>query len=889
MRLRDAFLLTAALCMLSALLGVIVLVVLYATNPQLLDSVALLERRAQGPTEIATVAPSATPLPPVVTPTPTAEPTPTWTVPSPTATEPPTHTPLPPTATHTPLPTPTSTLAPSATLTETVDPDGGIAQSVKPTPTTPPPAAARLARAHQAKRIGDYELARQEFGAALETTSDPGESAEALYELGVCASLDDAHQTAREVLARFVAAYPADHRVPAAYWFLAESSRALGDLDRAREEYQAYVERQDVLADLVHTRVGEIESALGDHVAAADAYQRALAYAPDLGQQYDLREQIGLAYADAGHYDEAIEWLTGIAERSVNVQRLARIWYQIGQVHRRAGREQEALDAFAQAVYGDPRAGYAYTSLIELLEARVLVDEFQRGLINYHAGSYVAAVAAFERYMNDTPDYDSDAHYYAALSHLSAGAYDLAVRECELALSRFPATISHWGELWLSRARALEGQDRPDDAVAAYLEFADAHPAHPLAADAYWEAAQLRAGQGRMGDAASLYTALADRHPNAERAPLARYRAGICRYRDQDLDAALAAWGELAGRYPATSEAVAARYWRGKVLWALGMEAEARGLLTGLAEEHPRHYYGLRAAALLASAGRIADWPAAPAAHHFSADEQLLRLEADAWLREWLNLPAELDPAVIPPEMAANLHLRRGIEFLTLGLRAAARDEFELLRRQVSQDPLALYRLALLTRDLGLYAPSLRAAIALVGLAPVASVLETPVLIQRLTFPTYFADLVVAESTAYQIDPLVMFALIRQESVFDDQITSWAGAVGLAQIMPSTGAWIAGQMPWPEYEERDLGRAYVNVRFGAWFLARILEMTDGDVWAALAGYNGGPTNSTRWLEASGGDPDLFLEVIDRDEPYLYVREIYRHYDVYVRLYGGAPR
>ena len=56
--------------------------------------------------------------------------------------------------------------------------------------------------------------------------------------------------------------------------------------------------------------------------------------------------------------------------------------------------------------------------------------------------------------------------------------------------------------------------------------------------------------------------------------------------------------------------------------------------------------------------------------------------------------------------------------------------------------------------------------------------------------------------------------------------------------------------------------------------------------AALAGYNGGPANSSRWLEASGGDPDLFVEVITRSEPQRYVRQIYRHYEVYVSLYGG---
>jgi soluble lytic murein transglycosylase len=161
-----------------------------------------------------------------------------------------------------------------------------------------------------------------------------------------------------------------------------------------------------------------------------------------------------------------------------------------------------------------------------------------------------------------------------------------------------------------------------------------------------------------------------------------------------------------------------------------------------------------------------------------------------------------------------------------------------------------------------------------------------PILIQRLAFPTYFADLVLKECAEYDLDPLLMFALLRQESVFDDQVISWAGAVGLAQVMPSTGEWIAEMMPWPEFTEEQLTRGYLNVKFGAWFLARILDSTEGSVIAALAGYNGGPANSSRWMEQAMGDPDLFVEIITRDEPQRYVREIYRHYDVYARLYAG---
>jgi soluble lytic murein transglycosylase len=230
------------------------------------------------------------------------------------------------------------------------------------------------------------------------------------------------------------------------------------------------------------------------------------------------------------------------------------------------------------------------------------------------------------------------------------------------------------------------------------------------------------------------------------------------------------------------------------------------------------------------------------------------------------------------------------MEMHTIGLHAQARDTFEALRKDIvenspsAQQPLDLYQLALVTRDLELYAPSMRAAIDLVVMAPETSVLDMPRHMQRLAFPAYYSELILAECATHGLDPLLMFALIRQESVFDSQAVSWAGATGLTQVMPSTGEWIAEMTAWPDYRQEHLRRAYLNVKFGAWFLARILDQTEGNVMAALAGYNGGPARAQGWLEQAGRDPDLFVEVITRDEPQRYVKLIYRHYDVYTRLY-----
>ena len=873
MKLRDLALVLVALALLSTIVGMAVLYRLYVWNqqPSATSGTQLVTEGEITPKPLALAAQAtSTPLPSLVTPTPS---------PSSTLTATPSNTPS-PTPTATPTPTHTPTLSP----------------------------AARLAGVQQDRRNGEYAVAQSELRNILQAPDAEWEAIEAAYQLGVVSYLDGEYQAAQEALSRFIEQHPVDHRIGAAHFYLAETLTRRGEYAAAIEHYRLYLERQDVLADLVYTRIAENHLALRSYPAAVDAFELALENAPDLGQQYDLREQIGITYSTWGRYEEAIPWFQEITELSQNVYRLARLWYRIGEAYRLAGQQEQALEAFAQAVNGDPRPGYAHMALVRLVDAGVKVNDYQRGLINYHVGSYDAAAAAFRRNIEARPDDDLEARYYLVLSYMGGGSLDLAIQACQEAIDRHLASealdsAARWGDMWLLKGQALVRQERTDEAIETYIRFAQAHPDHLQGAEARWRAAQLLEQAGHFGQAADQYTALADAHPNADRAPAARFQAGIARYRSGDIDAAQADWKELIHGSAASNgptppaESLAARYWLGKTLWSQGQIEQARLLLQTLANEHPRDYYGLRAKHLVENKGQAGQWYVAaqpgalPANLHLTSDEQAEKQEAENWLRNWPDARAQRDLRrdlrTVSADLAGHLLFRRAVEMNTLGLRSAARDTFEQLRHEIAGDALALYEFALTTRDLELYAPSLRAAIDLIVLAPETSVLDMPRLIQRLAFPTYYADLVLAECATHSLDPLLMFALIRQESVFDAEATSWAGAVGLAQVMPSTGQWIAEMIAWPEYSHEALQRAYLNVKFGAWFLARILDQTGGNVMPALAGYNGGPARASSWMEQAGGDPDLFVQVITRDEPQRYVRLIYRHYDMYVRLYGSG--
>ncbi|MCA9575768.1 MAG: transglycosylase SLT domain-containing protein [Polyangiales bacterium] len=155
--------------------------------------------------------------------------------------------------------------------------------------------------------------------------------------------------------------------------------------------------------------------------------------------------------------------------------------------------------------------------------------------------------------------------------------------------------------------------------------------------------------------------------------------------------------------------------------------------------------------------------------------------------------------------------------------------------------------------------------------------------------PRAHAHLVEEAALRHGLDPNLLFAIMRVESVYQQGIISYAGAIGLAQIMPRTGRLIAEARGMTDFDTGDLVDPAVNLDFAAWYLASLIERFDGHLPLAIASYNGGPHNVRRWLRAHGpGQPiDAFLEFIPFEQTHRYVRRVLTHYQAY-RAQAGLP-
>jgi len=153
--------------------------------------------------------------------------------------------------------------------------------------------------------------------------------------------------------------------------------------------------------------------------------------------------------------------------------------------------------------------------------------------------------------------------------------------------------------------------------------------------------------------------------------------------------------------------------------------------------------------------------------------------------------------------------------------------------------------------------------------------------------PRAFADLVEASAARHGVDPELLWAVMRVESIYNPRIISYAGAIGLMQIMPRTGTLIAYAQGRTDFTVDELLDPATNIDMAAWYLASLIERFQGRIPLAIASYNGGPHNVRAWIRDYGEElpVDAFLEHIPFGQTHRYVRRVMTHYEAYLAQRG----
>jgi soluble lytic murein transglycosylase len=123
------------------------------------------------------------------------------------------------------------------------------------------------------------------------------------------------------------------------------------------------------------------------------------------------------------------------------------------------------------------------------------------------------------------------------------------------------------------------------------------------------------------------------------------------------------------------------------------------------------------------------------------------------------------------------------------------------------------------------------------------------------------AEVILNESVANGLDPLLMMAVIKTESTFYNWARSYKGAMGLMQIMPSTGRWVAEGLDLEWDSNRMLFNPYLNVRLGVRYFSMLRERYGNDTMLMLAAYNAGPTSLSELIRRGGKPPQRYANKV----------------------------
>lgn len=423
----------------------------------------------------------------------------------------------------------------------------------------------------------------------------------------------------------------------------------------------------------------------------------------------------------------------------------------------------------------------------------------------------------------------------------SAGRYSEAMQAYRVA-----ANDSALGPLATYRKARILSRLGDPSATEALAGFARTYPADTAAPTALYVLGDVLADRADWPGANRWFAELFARYPAESRSSQARFRLAAQAATQGSLDSATTLYAtEVAVGGP---QRMAARFWLGKMALARADSAAARILWGALAHDDSIGYYGLRA-------------------------------------RQAAGLPPLT--IAVPPETpsppAVSMSLGRIDTLVLAGLDSAAQTE---VRYILGHPPAELD--ALLSMSEGLasrgWGP---AGVRLAWLAAVRSPNDPRVL--RAIFPWPNRSAVEAEAREFGIDPLLLVAIVRQESVFDAQALSPAGARGLAQLLPGTAAFTARGLD-VSFDAEWITVPDLNLHLGAAHFAELLRRYGGQLEPAVAAYNAGGMPVSRWLSRPGGsDPDRFVELIPYPETRGYVRSVLRNQALYRAMYGPSNR
>lgn len=576
------------------------------------------------------------------------------------------------------------------------------------------------------------------------------------------------------------------------------------------------------------------EKGLGNTINAARDFYKILANYPESALRKRALLGLGGIYYDSGDYGRAEKTFRIVYDEENQSWNRAFALYKIAGSLEGEKKYIEALDAYKELWLEFPESEFADAAIrkdFEISEKEAVPLEIQDSDYIERANRLFKLSkwrAALENF-DKVSEKTDDIKLKIAISKYRLGLLDEA--SSILAQINSPESL-----YWMSKISVKWGRD--EEGAETLSEIPLFYPQSQMAPQALYEAAKLYQVNSNFDKALGFYDLLVRNYPKSEFAQDAVWNVGWIHYRNKEYTEARVTFSSIN-----TPQAL---YWKARTLEKEGKEREALSIYESVAHASPRSYYSYLAEK---RAGSIQS----PSAS----------IELSAAKDDFIKVNPGMDKA----------------EFLIeLGIFDDAILEIKEMEKKAKTREELLYVSELYSKANDFYSS-----------IKIADKLNASQAI-KLSYPMYLDGLVKEFSAKYGVDEFLVYSIIREESRFQKDAVSISGAIGLMQLIPSTGKGTAEKVGINGYRTDMLYIPNINVQLGTAYFKKVLEEFDGNVVFAIASYNGGPNNVARWAARLGNlDPDEFVEEIPYAETRNYVKKVLKSYGTYKAIYNSRGR
>jgi soluble lytic murein transglycosylase len=368
--------------------------------------------------------------------------------------------------------------------------------------------------------------------------------------------------------------------------------------------------------------------------------------------------------------------------------------------------------------------------------------------------------------------------------------------------------------------------------------------------------------------AVSYYQRALDAFPGSKDVVTATWRITWTAYLERRPEASQLL-EEFAQHFPSSTYMADALYWLGRSEERAGNLPLARSFFLADAGRFPQTYFGRLAAGRTAPApDGIGDAPVDP----------------PAWLAQIPQPPvlASID-APLPPEAEPAVERAQALE--SIAFYSSAEDEYRAAYDRTHAAVLLLDE-ANVAIAAGHYSAAMVVGRQLLQGAEARQLVDAPIEAWRAAYPLPFEDGIQQYAAENHLDPMLVAGQIRQESAFDPEAISRAGAVGLLQLEPATARKLARSLH-IGYSRARLRDPEYNLRLGTLYLAGLIAAY-GTPEAALAAYDAGEDRVVMWTAGQTYQETAeFVESIPFTETREYVQVVLRNAELYRKIYSAA--